>query len=523
MAAEDWTEKYRPQSLKDIVGNPSSAAAMKQWAESWQKGVPQFRALVLMGSPGIGKTSSAEALAREMGWEIVEMNASDQRTGTAIENIAVRAGNFNTFGADGSFHSTRDGEMKLIVLDEADSLYGNADRGAMPAITKLIRNTRQPVILICNDFYEMTRKSSIIKTDTLQIQFRKPQARSIETVIKRICARERVIIADEAVAKIAENADGDLRAAIRDLQSLAMGHREITSEMADVLSERESRSDMFQFMSALFRKRDAAYAKQLLRECDVEPATVALWIEENIPTECANKREMAECFDALSRADVYLGRVSKRMYYGLWSYANDLMVDGIINALKSPKISFDRIRFPMYLSKMSRSKSTRAMRKSVAMKLGAMIHTSSRTILNESLTFFVALAKQDQEFRVMLVKEGGLEEDELGFLIEAKPESKIVKDTFKLAFPPEPKAEKKKAAPKAKKPAEPAEFKMPEKKAEPAPKVEEPKPVEAKPVETPKEEPVKTEVPQAEPAKTQEPAPAPEPKAKPKQRSLFDF
>ena len=255
MAAEDWTEKYRPQSLRDVVGNPSSAAAMKQWAEAWQKGIPKYRALVLSGTPGIGKTSSAIALAQEMGWSVVEMNASDQRTGGEIENIAIRASKFNTFSDDGSFQSTRDGDMKLIILDEADSLYGVHDRGAMPAIIDLVRNARQPVILICNDYYELTRKSSAIKTETMQVVFRKPQQRSIETVLKKIAAKERVVIAEEAIQKIAENSDGDLRAAIRDLQSLALGKEMVTAEMAEHLSARESRSDMYQFLGALFHQR----------------------------------------------------------------------------------------------------------------------------------------------------------------------------------------------------------------------------------------------------------------------------
>ncbi len=500
MAAEDWTEKYRPQSLRDVVGNPSSAAAMKQWAVEWQKGVPKYRALVLSGTPGIGKTSSAMALAQEMGWSVVEMNASDQRTGGVIENIAIRASKYNTFSDDGSFQSTNDGDMKLIILDEADSLYGNADRGAMPAIIELVRTARQPVILICNDYYELTRKSSAIKTETLQVVFRKPQQRSIETVLKKICARERVVIAEEAIQKIAENADGDLRAAIRDLQSLALGKTEVTADMADTLSERESRSDMFQFLGALFRKRDPYTAKHILRECDVDPSTVSLWILENIPGECATRREMADCLDALSRADVFLGRVSKRMYYGLWSYANDLMVDGIINALTTPNTSYNRMMFPSYLSKMSRSKATRAQRKALSMKLGTLVHTSGNTVLSESFGFFKFLATDSEEFRVFLIREAGLEEAELAFLLGCKVDDKRIKSAFKLAYPPAPKTEKKTVKPKR---AEPAEFRMPERKEEP-----------------PKQEPVKEEPKPVPEEKVPEPEPKP---AAPKQRSLFDF
>ena len=81
----DWTEKYRPQTLDCVVGNPTAVNSLRAWARSWEKGIPEVRVAVLRGPPGVGKTTSVEALAREMGWSIIEMNASDQRTGKAIE------------------------------------------------------------------------------------------------------------------------------------------------------------------------------------------------------------------------------------------------------------------------------------------------------------------------------------------------------------------------------------------------------------------------------------------------------
>ena len=124
--SEDWTEKYRPRSLSGVVGNPKAVGELRKWADSWSTGIPKNRAVILMGPPGVGKTTSAEALAADMGWGIVEMNSSDQRTGEAIRSVALRGAFAQTFGDDGEFRSTADGGRKLIVLDEADSLFGNA-------------------------------------------------------------------------------------------------------------------------------------------------------------------------------------------------------------------------------------------------------------------------------------------------------------------------------------------------------------------------------------------------------------
>ncbi len=426
----DWTEKYRPQTLDDVIGNPGAVNSLRQWAESWNAGVPDKRALVLIGTPGIGKTTSAIALANDMGWTVVEMNASDQRTGGAIENIALRGSKFNTFSEDGDYQDTSQGQRKLIILDEADNFFGNADRGAIPVITKLIKETLQPVILIVNDYYELSRKCSAAKTDTIQVTFQKPKAVSMVKALSKIAISEGITVDPEAMDMIAEKASGDMRAAVRNLEALSLGADHVTLEMAEGISTRDKRNDMYSLMSAIFRSSDAMKARRMMMDTDTDPPELELWVDENLPYEFSDKGDLVRGYEKLSRADIYLGRVNRRQYYGFWSYAGDMMTAGVNTARMSNRYSHDRLHFPSYLSKMSRSKAARALRKSVDLKLAIYLHTSTRRVDLDVLPYVKMMVSNDPDLRVIITKELNLEPEELGFLMGKKPDSKDVKAVF---------------------------------------------------------------------------------------------
>ncbi len=445
---EDWASKYRPSTLEEVLGNPGAVKTLKEWAVSWDSGIPGKRAVILIGTPGIGKTSAALALASDMGWGVVEMNASDQRTGGAIEDIAIRGAMFDSFSNTGEYLRSSEGGRKLIILDEADNLFGRQDRGAIPAIVKLISETKQPVILIVNDFYELSRRSSTIKNKTLQIDFRRPVTGTITKVLTEIAEKEGVEIKPGVLKSIAENAYGDMRAAVSDLQSIAQGKTEIAGDVSDMLSERDGRSSMFDFVHAVFRKNDPAAARAVLRETDSDPGTALLWVDENLPHEYTDKRELVKGYERLSRADIYLGRVHRRQHYRFWSYAGDMLSFGVASVKSHGGSGGGRLRFPQYLSKMSRSRSVRNMKKEITLKLAVYMHTSTKRVESDVIQYLKIIAANDEGFRIMLIREVGLEQEELAFLLGEKVDSSVVTGAMKTAFP-EP-VKKTKPAPKEK-------------------------------------------------------------------------
>ncbi|MGP8145940.1 MAG: AAA family ATPase [Thermoplasmata archaeon] len=136
------SERLRPSRLDDIVGNPRARYELRAWAMQWQEGkVPSRRAAVLSGPPGVGKTTAALALAAELGWALVEMNASDARNESAVEQVAGRASVSQTLDETVAGKRAR---HALILLDEADCLTGRLteavrSRPTPPALADFLR------------------------------------------------------------------------------------------------------------------------------------------------------------------------------------------------------------------------------------------------------------------------------------------------------------------------------------------------------------------------------------------------
>ena len=82
-----WTEKYRPKTLAQVRGNDKAVGTMRKWATAWEAGAPTKKGLIIVGKSGTGKTSAAYALASDLNWGVIELNASDARNADNIRRI----------------------------------------------------------------------------------------------------------------------------------------------------------------------------------------------------------------------------------------------------------------------------------------------------------------------------------------------------------------------------------------------------------------------------------------------------
>jgi len=429
----EWNERHRPRTLADVAGNSKAIQALEAWARSWDRGPPKRRAVILVGPPGCGKTVAAHALGADMGWEVIELNASDNRDAASITRVATAGALNQTFMAGGEFTRSAEGGRKLIILDEADNIHGREDKGGIRAIVDTIRRTQQPVVLIANDLYELTRLASALKTLCEVIKFQSIQSRTVRSVLQRISAAERLEVEEDALTQIAERASGDLRSAVNDLQAVALGRTFVGVKDVGAVGKRDVRTTMFEAVRTILKTDNCLAARRVTTELDEEPEFLLLWLSENVPEEYRGLVDLARAMECLARADLFLARARRTKNYRLWAYASDLMTAGVATAKDREYRLAPRYRFPLWLATMGRTRALRATMSSLSSKIALECHTSTGIAREELVPMYQHLFSLDGAFAVHQAAVLELDEQEAAMLLEDRAESTRVQQLLEAA------------------------------------------------------------------------------------------
>ena len=406
---ELWTEKYMPKHWSEFVGNPEAVVRVKAWADAWQRGNKQ-KPLLLYGPAGNGKTTLALLCAREMNWQVFEMNASDFRTKDIIERLAGAASQ----GA--SFSGTR----RLILLDEVDGLQAQ-DRGGASAIAKILKETSNPVILTANDVYA-DKKLAVIRPYCELLQLKRVNVLSIAKRLREICEKEGISFEKEALVLLAKRSEGDVRAAILDLQTLATKGK-ITVQDVETLGYREREQNIFTIVAKIMRAKNFAQVRLARARADVDDELLLAWIEENIPLQF-DAQDTAKAFDYISKGDMYEGRIMKRQYFGLRRYSYDLMTACAVLSRSKEYHRFVRYQFPTILKTLHASMQARSVRKSICSKIGKRINESARSVAAYELPL-VQMLFSDKNKAIALTALFDFDENEVAFLLGKASDKKV--------------------------------------------------------------------------------------------------
>ena len=205
-----WTEKYRPIDFKSMVDNVYSVTKFKKIVKG--NNIPN---LIISGPPGIGKTTCTLCLANNFkisNDDILELNASDER------GIDIVRHKIKTFT-----QKKTSSNMKLIILDEADSMTSFAQQALRGIIETYERNTK--FALTCNNINNIIEP---IQSRCSLIKLSKATNKCIVKNLERICKKENLEYSKESLEEIANNANGDIRQSINIMQLVADSFDNVT-------------------------------------------------------------------------------------------------------------------------------------------------------------------------------------------------------------------------------------------------------------------------------------------------------
>ncbi|VVB58938.1 Replication factor C large subunit [Candidatus Anstonella stagnisolia] len=364
-----FTQKYSPHSLAELAGNEEAFSKMRRWAFLWAKG-ERPQPLLLFGPCGVGKTCSVHALAEEFSWDLLELNSSSSRTSEAISDFLGAASS-----SSGLF-----GNKKLLLIDDADFAAGE-DRGSASAFAKIASSAQQPLIITATDAYN--KNLAPLRGICEKTELKKVNVHALLLVLKRVCKAEKIQLSDEELSLIAQNSQGDVRAALNDLQA---------RNFSPLSREREK--NIFEVVRGIFKATKYSECRPLMMSCSVPNDTLKLWIEENIPIEYEKPSDIAAAFNSLSRSDMFDGRIRNRQYWGFLRYSTDLMGAGVALSKEAPYRKFTAYAYPSYIRTMGATKEKRSIRKSLSRKFATNFHCSLWAGM-DYVQLFTLFAKQD--------------------------------------------------------------------------------------------------------------------------------
>ncbi|MFB6180969.1 MAG: replication factor C small subunit [Candidatus Nanohalobium sp.] len=210
-----WTEKHRPDTLEEVVGQDKIVERLQAFVE--EDSIPH---MLFAGPAGTGKTTSAVALAKDLygdSWKdnFMETNASDER---GIDVVREKIKNF-------ARTKSMNADYKIIFLDEADALTSDAQQALRRTMEQFSDNCR--FILSCN---YSSKIIDPIQSRCAVFRFNRLEEEKVKDYITRLGREEDFKISEDAIDAVMRVSEGDLRRVTNILQTAAINNKEIVEK-----------------------------------------------------------------------------------------------------------------------------------------------------------------------------------------------------------------------------------------------------------------------------------------------------
>ncbi len=380
-------EKYRIKKYFDIIKQDPAVDEVKKFIKEF----PKKKALILYGPAGTGKTSLALAAAKENDLEVLELNSSDLRNRAQLEIVLKPATEQMSLFKKG----------KILLVDEVDGVTGT-DIGGIAELMRLVETTKFPMIMTCNDVWQS--KLSQLRQKCKIVEMKALQTITIVEILRRVADNEGIKKDISFLNKIAIKSQGDIRAALNDLQSYAGGD---ISEV-DTLERRDVEDNIFNILKKIFKERQPFL--DIFDSTKMSLDEILLWLEENIPKEYKNEA-LAKAYYALGKADVFRGRIYKNQSWRFLIYQNIFQSAGISFAkTNSMPQSFTKYEPPKRILKIWLNNQKMEKKKTISKKYAKYVHCSTKRAMRDFQMIKMIIQKPAVQEQLRLT------EDEIAFI-----------------------------------------------------------------------------------------------------------
>ncbi|MCP8309942.1 MAG: AAA family ATPase [Candidatus Methylarchaceae archaeon HK01M] len=393
-----WVERYGPKNIKDMVGNEETRISFLNWLKDWKKG---SKPAILIGPPGTGKTTLVHLAADELGYNLIELNASDVRTKDKMTQ---------KLGPTLSTHSLFNGKS-LIFLDEVDGMYYRQDRGGIEFVQELIDSGRVPLVMAANieddkKVIKLIRKSKVFR-------FRRVVPRLVELYIEDILKKDVAKLSKESIRLIVREAKGDMRAAINTAQSLAGLS---TEELSSVVSSRNLAYSLKESFEAFFNADSQEEAYKALIASKVPPRDKVKIAYLSVINSGLKGDTLIKALEKIGEADKIVNMIGTTQEWRLLRYLDRLLAYSLFNTLPKGSVSYSEEDMPWNLK--VRMWNEGKVLKDIGGRLSKFLHISSREAVSIFMPYLLVVIGKEKKSLERFIRLLGLGESALKVMVK---------------------------------------------------------------------------------------------------------
>lgn len=380
-----WTEKYRPYRSDDLVGNSEARSHIVKWLDTWVNGK---RPLLIIGPPGVGKTSYVHILSTEYNYDLIEMNASDSRTRDMLESRILPILN----------NTSLYGKRMLLFLDEVDGIYRRQDTGGVEFLVRILKEPTIPIVLASNS--RNSRIKEVIKNCRV-IEFHSIPLDTSEKLLDQILSKEGLNFSISEKDLILKRSHGDIRSLLNLAQSV---HAQYITDKDQV-----SEIDIGQAINAFFAETSLANAKDILTRSDyhyVDPRfglspedrrtdILYAFFTSIVSSRTLDINTRAGLLEILSSIDIWVGRIFENRNWRLLRYLDEMLANKIYLLSQNKGLGYSQYSFlwPTIMKVISRSQGL----KTLLSNLSVESHSGNSACGSLTLPYFIyILSKQEK-------------------------------------------------------------------------------------------------------------------------------